>query len=114
MSSDISGPFKTSSGPPYVYEVSFYSGINENDLKFTDGKDWLSTLKHHALDLDIQFKSKKTANGYELAFIKNHDYETLLKSIDAEVRESFECRTNRIRRYMKLAPYNSTPSVDKT
>ena len=51
MSSDISGPFKTSSGPPYVYEVSFYSGINENDLKFTDGKDWLSTLKHHALDL---------------------------------------------------------------
>jgi hypothetical protein len=120
MSNDVSGLFKTNSGPPYLYEVS----ISSNNYKKQsvpvpeDAEEWLKILDNHACELNIPFKGRKTENGYNLAFLKNNDFERLLESTDTEIQEHFEFRTRRIqdliKRYAHMAPNNETLSVDRS
>ncbi|MCP5006717.1 MAG: hypothetical protein GY941_22650 [Planctomycetes bacterium] len=120
MSNDVSGPFKTYSGPPYVYEVSItYDNYKKQPVPVPeDAEEWLKILDNHASNLNIPFKGRITENGYNLAFLKHNDYERLLESIDTEAREHFDFRTQRIKdlikRYSNNAPNNGTPSVDRS
>ncbi len=89
MSNDISGPFKnTDSGTPYVYEVSF-----PYDNPLFKGERWHEILKKHAWKLEIPCKSKKTVNGYSLAFLKIDDYNRVLKSMEPDIRTAVEAAT---------------------
>ncbi len=113
MSNDISGPFETHSGPPFIYKVSFTIDSRTKKASVpTDLPNFIPILDKHACDLGIPFKSRKTENGYDLAFLKINDYETLLKSIENDIKKVFECNTQRINRYANSSPDHKTPSAE--
>ncbi len=88
MSNDLSGPFKTTPGPPYVFKVSF----PDHDPLF-NGDAWYKILKRNAWKLGIPCKSRKTEDGYKLAFLKPDDYEKLLKAMAPDIQSKVEGAT---------------------
>ncbi|MCP4366554.1 MAG: hypothetical protein GY797_00345 [Deltaproteobacteria bacterium] len=114
MSNDISGPFnKTDSGPPYVYKVSF----PDHDALF-NGEHWHKILKKHAWELGIPCKSRKTENGYKLAFLKVGDYDRLLEAMEPNIREKVEWANERseqlYKRYAHLKKEEEKPSPENS
>ncbi len=115
MSNDVSGPFKKNSGPPYLYKVSFtIDSHSKKEPVHTDCDNFITILNTHASNLGIQLRSRKTVNGYDLAFLKSHDYETLLESIETDLKKVFEFRTQRINRYANSLPDHEILSADRS
>ncbi len=112
MSNEISGPFnKTNSGPPYVYEVSF----PDHNALF-NGEHWHKLLKKHAWEFEIPCKSRKTENGYKLAFLKNGDYDRILKAMEPDIKKKVKWANERseqlYNRYAHLKQDKVTPAPE--
>ncbi len=112
MSNDVSRPFnKTNSGPPYVYEVSF----PDPDPLF-NGEHWYKILKQNAWKLEIPCKSRKTEDGYKLAFLKVNDYDRLLEAMKPDIQSKVEWANWRseqlYNRYANSPSNKETPVVE--
>lgn len=111
MSNDVSLPFKETSSPPYIYEVSF-----QDYNALFNGEHWYKILRRHAGELGIPFKSQKTENGYKFAFLKVGDYDRLLEAIEPDIREYVEWANERseqlYKRYAHLKKEEEKPSPE--